>query len=106
MRQPLHKLPIYFYFLSLCVFFGFLSLVLFWQFRYHNLFVDLIQSLMKYFIKNVAVPELARALPCHRACWHGTARFLLDSAVPGPSLRHVGTIRHGTTCRRAYRARA
>ena len=52
------------------------------------------------------VPGLARALACHRAWWHGTARLLPDSAVPGPLLRHASTIRHGTTCRRACRARA
>jgi hypothetical protein len=61
-------LSIYFYFLSLCVFFGFLSLVLFWQFRFHNLLVDLILILMEYFVKHVAVPRPAWALQCHRAC--------------------------------------
>ena len=49
---------------------------------------------------------LARALACYRAWWHGTARLLPDSTVHGPLLRHASTIRPGTMCRRACRARA
>jgi len=50
------------------------------------------------------VSGLARALTCHRAWWHGTARLLADSAVPGPLLRHALAL--SGTARRACRTHA
>ena len=45
------------------------------------------------------MPGPARALACHRARWHGTARFTFHSAVPVLPVEHGCTL--GTTRRAA-----